>query len=256
MQAVEVETEETDSPQEDARLRALTSTRILDTEPEATFDAITRLSAEYFQADTVLLGFADASRVWIKSYWGEAIRELPRDLSIFEMVLARNGPVVISDVSEHPHFKRGRMILRRLEVASFASVPVRSPDRQILGALTVFSSQARRNMSVDELRMLENLAELVASQLELRRLRNGTPAKTNLKRGSKESKRRAWPGKHDLRRALDQHEFVLHYQPEIDLATRRIVGLEALIRESASRRLAKLHGVYKKAKAPVRRKTT
>jgi EAL domain-containing protein (putative c-di-GMP-specific phosphodiesterase class I) len=230
MQVVELETEELKLEQEDARLRALCSTRILDTEPEAIFDAITRLSADYFQADTVLLGFADASRVWIKSYWGEAVRELPRDLSIFEMVLSRNGPVVVSDVSEHPNFRRGRMILRRLEVASFASVPVRSPDGKILGALTVFSCQARRNMSVDELRMLENLAELVAGQLELRRLRKGIQSKTKSKRRDQKHKPGAWPGKHDLRRALDQHEFVLHYQPEIDLTTRRIVGLEALIR--------------------------
>ena len=34
----------------------------------------------------------------------------------------------------------------------------------------------------------------------------------------------------DLRHALDRREFVLHYQPKIDIKTRRLVGAEALIR--------------------------
>ena len=96
MSLAELQTNRIDRPQEDARLSALAATEILDTEPEPSFDAITRLSAAYFRADTVLLSFADASRVWIKSYWGEAVRELPRNRSVFEMVLAVNGSVTRS----------------------------------------------------------------------------------------------------------------------------------------------------------------
>ena len=62
----QVEVDRMNRQDEDARLAALLSTEILDTPPEPSYDAITRLAAEYFQADSVGLSFADESRVWIE----------------------------------------------------------------------------------------------------------------------------------------------------------------------------------------------
>jgi EAL domain-containing protein (putative c-di-GMP-specific phosphodiesterase class I) len=227
---VAIETEKIDSQDETARLGALTAAGILDTEPEASFDAVTRLAAEYFMADTVLLGFADESRIWIKSFWGEPVRELPRRGSIFEMVLAENGPVVVPNIDADPVFQQSRLPLRRLDPVSFASAPVRSHDGKILGVLTIFSCQPRRQMAASELRMLESLAEIVESQLELRRLRKTFHGRRPRHVHSAQRVTEIWPRKSDLREALDKQQFVLYYQPEVELASRRIIGLEALIR--------------------------
>jgi len=230
MPQAELKTSKTVWEKEGARLAALASTGILDSEPETTFDAITRLSAEYFKADTVLLGFADESRIWIKSYWGEPVRELPRNHSVFEMVLKEDGPVVVPNVREDPQLAGSRLTIRRLEVISFASAPIRSGDGKILGALTIFGCQARRSMALQELHMLESLADIAAGQLELRRLRKAVHSYHSQPAPTGETLSGTWPRKSDLRQALEEHQFVLHYQPEVELATRRIAGLEALIR--------------------------
>ena len=227
-------TDETKPRDESARLAALTATGILDSEPEAAYDAITRLAADHFQADSASIGFADESRVWIKSSWGRHVRELPRKNSIFDRLLAQDGPVVVSNFSKQSQMEEKALLPRLVEAVFFAATPIRSADGMILGELTLFFREPRGELTPDESRMLENLAEMVTSQLELRRLRHANaahgPRRVRVSPGPMLRAPQAWPTPQDLRRALDQRQYVLYYQPEVDLATRKIVGLEALIR--------------------------
>jgi EAL domain-containing protein (putative c-di-GMP-specific phosphodiesterase class I) len=236
MPNAEFETYRMNPQPEVVRLASLEATGILDSEPEACYDSITRLAAEYFQADSVLLKFADEGRVWIKSHAGHAVLELPRKDSIFDMVLAADGPVVIPDISKHPELRERLLELKRLDSAFVASVPVRCFENKILGVLAIFCRDPRGEMKPNELHMLESMAEMVTSQLELRKLRRQRKPVVAL--GGRRLRPSAatvaatqgWPRPQDLRRALEERQFVLYYQPEVELSTRRIVGLEALIR--------------------------
>jgi len=232
MQQVELKMCEMDRRQEDARLAALLSTDILDTPPEAAYDTITRLAAEYFQADACTVSFGDESRVWMKSCWRHTIRELPRQNSIFDLVLTMDAPLIVSNIQSHPECNGLVPRLKQIGMASFASAPVRSADGKILGVLTMFHSTRCPEMPPEAIQTLESMAEVVSSLLELRRLRkslNGNGHGQRRERAAAAA-RPCWPSKADMRMALDMKQFVLFYQPEVDLATRRITGLEALIR--------------------------
>jgi EAL domain-containing protein (putative c-di-GMP-specific phosphodiesterase class I) len=168
----------------------------------------------------------------MKSTWRQVARELPRKLSIFDMVLKENGPVIVPDVANHPQRQTLMPRLKQLAAAGFASVPVRSTGGKIIGALTILHNEPRPMMRPEAIRILESLADLASSQLELRGLRKsfGRHGPEPRRPIASESHVENWPSKADLRQALDQRQFVLYYQPEVDLVTRQIVGLEALVR--------------------------
>jgi GAF domain-containing protein len=233
MPIAELEIDEMDRQQEDARLTALVSAGILDTPPEPAYDAITRMAAEYFQADAASIGFVDESRVWMKSCWRQTVRELPRKNSIFNLALAEDGPVMVPDISRHPQCDTLVPRLKQLGMASFAGVPVRSCDGKMLGILTIFHRKACQKMQPEEISTLESMADMVTSQLELRGLRKAFNENGKGPRRAYDAAgtaNQSWPSSADLRQALEQKQFVLYYQPEIDLVTRKIIGLEALIR--------------------------
>jgi EAL domain-containing protein (putative c-di-GMP-specific phosphodiesterase class I) len=230
------------TPQEETtRLAALRNLTILDTPPEAAFDNLVRVAAVCLHADVVSLTFVDETRVWSKANLGGKLKEFPREGSHVEQVVLDERPVIVLDLEKESGNSFRSAQHKRLGLRFFAGVPLRATGGEIVGALCICGHQPRIRFANEELSLLETIAEITADQLELRRLRAqrcspssslDLPGTLQAERGQQQewSPAQSWPTTADFRHAFEQHQFVLHYQPEVELATGRIVGLEALIR--------------------------
>ena len=71
------------------RLQTLQDYAVLDTAPEAGFDELTHLAAQWLQVPIVLISLVDAERQWFKSRVGLEAPETPRSVSFCSVAIER-----------------------------------------------------------------------------------------------------------------------------------------------------------------------
>ena len=82
---------------EDERLAALYRYRILDTDPESSFDKLTNLTADVFGVETALISLIDRERQWFKSKCGLKADETHRDVSFCAHAILATDVMVVPD---------------------------------------------------------------------------------------------------------------------------------------------------------------
>lgn len=163
---------------EPERLRAVAATGVLDTPPEADFDAAGQLAAHISSAPIALVSLIDANRQWFKSCVGLDASEVPRELSFCGHVVTLDAPLVLPDTLEDPRFADHPMVTGGLEIRFYAGFPLRSRDNHVLGTLCVADTRPR-SLDAGQLQALSLLATQVAAHLELRRTQREHQATTD-----------------------------------------------------------------------------
>lgn len=151
------------------RLKALHAAGILDTPPEASFDAFTELASFICHTPMSTITFIDANRQWFKSRIGLADSETPLDISICKHAVAANDALIVNDVSQDDRFSKFSTVTGDPFVRFYAGMPLRNNDGIPLGTLCVFDREPRQ-LSLEQERALRALAQQASDQLNIRRV--------------------------------------------------------------------------------------
>jgi PAS domain S-box-containing protein len=133
-----------DDLQETRRLDALAGYRIIDTEPETTFDDLTALASQICQAPVALITLLDAERQWFKSAVGTDARETPRVISVCTHAIEQDQPLfVVADMAADPRFADGPLVQGPEHFRFYAGAILRAAGGEALGTLCVLDRQPR-----------------------------------------------------------------------------------------------------------------
>ncbi|MGY2896576.1 GAF domain-containing protein [Deinococcus sp. UYEF24] len=150
------------------RLAALERYAILDTDPEVSFDRLTRLTARLLRVPIVLISLVDDHRQWFKSCYGLDLRQTDRSISFCAHALASDDVLVIPDTTQDERFVDNPLVLYGPHIRFYAGAPLVTPEGLRLGTLCVLDTVPHAEFTAAEQEILQELASSVMSELELR----------------------------------------------------------------------------------------
>ncbi len=155
-------------PRENDRLKALRSYEVLDTDPEPSFDDVTRLAARVCDTPIALVSLLDEDRQWFKARHNLDAPETPRRQAICAHAILEKEMLVVPDTMADPRFADNDLCCGPPHLRFYAGARLETSDGLPLGTLCVLDTEPRDLDSVqrDSLRIL---ADQVMRQLEDRR---------------------------------------------------------------------------------------
>lgn len=163
---------------ENERLAALRSYRILDTPPEKEFDDITALAACICGTPIAMISLVDSDRQWFKSKVGVSATETARKIAFCAHAIMERKLFIIRDATKDSRFAQNPLVTDDPKIRFYAGAPLIAPDDCAVGTLCVVD-QVPRELSLEQAEALNILGSHVIHLLEARRRMNALERKLN-----------------------------------------------------------------------------
>lgn len=125
---------------------------------------------EILSVPIAVISFIDRDRTWFKSVRGLNCTEAPQDWSLCFEAIKEKDHMVVEDTMLDPRFKENPLVLRGPKIRFYASALLISPKGTKIGSLAIMDHNPR-TISVAQLNVMKNFAEMIIQQLELRKSR-------------------------------------------------------------------------------------
>ena len=156
---------------EAARLAALNSYHILDTQAEPQFDKIVQAAAGVCETPIALVSFVDEDRQWFKARHGLEVDETAREISFCSHAIRDDEMMVVNDARNDERFADTPLVTGEPYIRFYAGAPLIASSGHRLGTVCVIDREPRQLNEV-QTSVLQVLRDAVVRELELRRLKH------------------------------------------------------------------------------------
>ena len=126
------------SKNEPARLAALHTLDIVDTSPQAAFDALVLLASKQFDCPIALVSLIDPERQWFKARVGLDACETSRDIAFCNYTILSPEIFVVSDATKDRRFRNNPLVMSPPYIRFYAGYPLSIDGENRLGSLCLF----------------------------------------------------------------------------------------------------------------------
>ena len=150
------------------RQRDLERQGVLDHPGDEHFDRLVTLTASVLDVPIALISLVDHDRQWFLARHGLDVEETPRQMAFCAHAIVGDETLVVPDACQDSRFNTNPLVIAEPNLRFYAGTPLQSREGHNLGTLCVIDRQPRQ-FAAKQVMLLEELAQLVLRELELRR---------------------------------------------------------------------------------------